>query len=102
MPYLVYAIDHPNMEEKRESIRQAHRDFLASYGDKVLASGALLEEDGKKIIGGISLIDIDNVEEARRFAYEDPYAKAGIRSQTHIHRWRRRWWDGHFLSDQLG
>jgi uncharacterized protein len=97
MPYLIYAIDHPEMEEKRESIRQAHRDFLKSYGAKVLASGALLKEDEKTIIGGLSLLDTNSFTEAEKFAYEDPYAKAGIRAHTHIHLWRKRWWDGKFL-----
>lgn len=99
MPYLIYALDLPGMEQKRESARQAHRDFLKSYGAKVLASGALLDEDGKTIIGGVSLVDTDSRVEAERFAYDDPYAKAGIRDQTSIHRWRKRWWSGLFLDD---
>jgi uncharacterized protein YciI len=99
MPYLIYAIDLPDMEQKRESVRQAHRDFLQSYGAKILASGALLDEDGKTIIGGISLLDTNNRAEAERFADNDPYAKAGIRAQTCIHNWRKRWWNGLFLGD---
>lgn len=97
MPYLIYAIDFPNKEQKREDVRQAHRDFLKSYHTKILASGALLGEDEKTIIGGISLLDTDSREEAEQFAYDDPYAKAGIRAQTSIHRWRKRWWNGFFL-----
>ena len=30
MPYLIYVIDHPGMEQKREAVREAHRDFPAS------------------------------------------------------------------------
>lgn len=99
MPYLIYAIDFPEMELKRESIRQAHRDYLKSHGAKILASGALLDEDGKTIIGGISLFDTNDRTEAERFAYDDPYARAGIRAKTSIHRWRKRWWNGFFLGD---
>ena len=84
MPYLIYAIDFPDMKQKRETVRKAHRDFLKSYGAKILASGALLDEDGQTIIGGVSLLDTNNRAEAERFAYDDPYAKAGIRAQTYI------------------
>lgn len=99
MTYLIYAIDLPGMDQKREALRQAHRDFLKSHGAKILASGALLDEDGETIIGGISLFDTNSRMEAERFAYEDPYSKAGIRAQTSIHRWRKRWWNGFFLGD---
>ncbi len=41
--------------------------------------------DGK--IGGISLIDTEDRTEAEKFAYNDPYAKAGIRKETLILKW---------------
>lgn len=99
MPYLIFATDFPNQETTREANRQAHRDFLKKYGDKILASGALLDEDGT-IIGGISLFDTDDWHEAKLFADSDPYASAGIRAETKIIRWRKRWWDGSFLGDR--
>jgi uncharacterized protein YciI len=99
MPYLIYAIDHSGMETQREALRQAHRDHLKSYGVKILASGALLDEDGKMVIGGISLLDTESRKEAEDFAHNDPYSQAGIRAQTLIHRWRKRWWNGLFLGD---
>ena len=55
MPYLIYARDFEEMDAQREQIRDAHREHLRSIGDKLLASGALLDEDGITVIGGISL-----------------------------------------------
>ena len=46
MPYLITAYDHPNMEAEREEVRQAHRNYLASFGKRLLASGALLDASG--------------------------------------------------------
>lgn len=97
MPYLIYACDFDDMDSQREQIREAHRDHLRSMGDKLLASGALLDDDGTTIIGGISLIDTEDRAEAEKFAYEDPYEKAGIRKETLILKWRQRWWNGNFL-----
>ena len=97
MPYLIYALDHDNMDEVREKIRDEHRAHLKSVGKKLLASGALLGEDEKTVIGGISLLDTEDYEEARQFAFHDPYEKAGIRKETNLLKWRKRWWEGEFL-----
>ncbi len=96
MPYLIITYDHPNMEEKRETVREAHRAHLASAGKKLLGSEALLAEDGVTIVGGASLLDTDRKEEAVRFEAEDPYAEAGIRRKVMIVPWRSRWWRGGF------
>jgi len=101
MAYLIYAIDFENQEEIRESLREAHRQHLRSVGRKLIGSGALLDDDGKNILGGISLLDTDDKDEAVRFAEQDPYAKAGIRQETKIIRWRRRWLDGEFLGKEI-
>ncbi|KTC99043.1 YciI-like protein [Legionella geestiana] len=97
MPYLIYARDFDNMDAQREQIREAHREHLRSIGDKLLASGALLDDDGTTVIGGISLIDTEDRAEAEKFANDDPYGKAGIRKETLILKWRQRWWNGNFL-----
>lgn len=97
--YLIYAIDNENMNAKREEIREKHRTHLRSMGKKLLASGALLSDDGKTVIGGISIIDTNDYAEAERFALDDPYQQAGIRKELKILRWRKRWWEGKFLLD---
>ena len=100
MPYLILAYDHEGMESIRESLRDQHRAHLKSMGVKLLGSGALLSNDGKKIIGGMSIIDADDFYEAQEFANADPYAIAGIRKETQIIRWRNRWWNGEFLAEK--
>ncbi|MCG8403528.1 MAG: YciI family protein [Firmicutes bacterium] len=80
-------------------MRDGHRQHLAAQGKKLLASGALLAEDGVTIVGGASLLDTDSREEAVRFEAEDPYAKAGIRREVRVIEWRLRWWLGDFDAD---
>jgi hypothetical protein len=99
MKYLIYARDHDGMSDKREAHREAHRDHLRSMGTRLLASGALLADDWETVIGGISLIEVASREEAEAFAASDPYSKAGIRKETEVLLWRRRWLDGTFLGD---
>lgn len=99
MAYLIYAIDKDGIERLREAYRKQHRAHLKSAGKMLIASGALLEEDGATVIGGISLLDTDSKEVAKKFAYNDPYQKIGIRKETKIIRWRKRWLNGKFLGN---
>ena len=96
MPFLITAYDYPDKEVARERVRQAHREYLASFGKRLLASGALLDEEGENIVGGASLFDTDDRDEALRFESEDPYARAGIRADVDVVQWRLRWWVGEF------
>jgi uncharacterized protein YciI len=100
MPFLIYAVDHEGRDTLRESLREAHRTHLRSAGSSLLASGALLADDHATVIGGISLLDTEHRAEAELFAAADPFAKAGLRRETHVIYWRRRWWEGSFLPDQ--
>ena len=70
------------MDRKRDELLEAHRAHLAAQGVKLLASGALLGDDGNHIEGGASLLDTEDFKEAVRFETQDPYAKAGIRARV--------------------
>lgn len=89
MPYIVYASDHPQKDTERESVRLGHRQHLGSAGRALLCAGALLSEDGKKVIGGLSIVNCSGHQAAYDFAHNDPYDKANIRNETHILRWDR-------------
>lgn len=101
MPFIIYVIDQEGVSDRRESLREAHRAHLRAQGKKLLSSGALLSDDGKEVIGGLSILDTDSHIEAERFAHEEPYAIAGIRKTTEIRRWRKRWVDGEFKGDNV-
>lgn len=96
MTYLILAYDHPGKDAEREVVREAHREHLARQGRRLLGSGALLDDDDSSIIGGFSVLDTESRAEAVAFEADDPYAKAGIRAEVTIVKWRRRWWLGEF------
>ena len=100
VPYLILAYDHDNKELIREEIRKDHRRYLESFDKKILASGALLDEKGT-IIGGLTLFDVESKTEAETFEKNDPYSLYGIRKEINIVYWRKRWWNGKFLSGDL-
>ena len=98
MPYLIQTRDHIEINDRRETLRNEHRAHLADYGNLILASGAILADDGETIVGGMTILDTDDRAEAENFAASDPYATAGLHAHTMIVKWRKRWWDGGFLN----
>jgi uncharacterized protein YciI len=98
MPFLILAFDRKGVSRTRERLRDAHRAHLRAQGKKLLASGALLADDKRTVIGGLSLLATESRREAEDFAFRDPYELAGVRRVTKVIRWRQRWKDGK-LSD---
>lgn len=96
MPYVILATDHIDIDDQRAEVRQEHFEYLKSHAAVLLASGALLDDDGKTVIGGMTILNVESRNEAERFESEDPYAKAGLRKRVEIFRYRRPWWEGDF------
>ncbi|WP_119165882.1 YciI family protein [Algihabitans albus] len=68
----VLAYDHSGKGREREDAGAEHRAYPASFGKRLLASAALLGDDGQTIAGGASLLDRQSNEEAVRFEAEAP------------------------------
>ena len=99
MAYVIRVTHHPGMAELRESLRDAHREHLASAGDALIGAGAILDESGE-ITGGMIILDEPDRDAAEAFDRRDPYERAGLISSREIHRWRLRWSFGAF--DEAG
>ncbi len=61
-----------------------HLHYMRSLIDKDILpiSGPFFTQDGKNSGNGFYVLRVDNIEEARRYAAEDPLHKAGIRTPT--------------------
>ncbi|WP_238270283.1 YciI family protein [Methylobacterium cerastii] len=63
------------------SVRQAHypehRAYLASSPIKILVAGPILDEDGETPIGSVLIVEAEDIEAARAFAKNDPFAVHG-------------------------
>ncbi|MFN7003450.1 MAG: YciI family protein [Roseinatronobacter sp.] len=72
--------DGPEIAALRDSLRPAHRDWVASGGGGlavVLTGAALWDEDGAGI-GNFGVLEAESEANARAFADGDPFATGGV------------------------
>ncbi len=89
MPYAIQTKDKPDHGNLRTELRDAHLAFLNANLDKLLAAGAVLDDDGTGGHGGILIVDTDDRAEAEAFAADDPFTKAGLFESVTVTRWRK-------------
>lgn len=97
MPYMILMHDKPDQGQRRADTRAAHLDYLDANKAKLLAAGALLDDDGAVASGSMYIVDTDDRKEAERFAADDPFHKAGIFSRVTVMRWRKSFFNGQRL-----
>lgn len=97
MEYFVYCRNKPDVDALRAEHQEAHWSFMDQYGDRMIARGPTLNEDRSAPTGSMHIVDLKSEEEARAFAYDEPYAKAGVFADITIRRWtnalKRTMWD---------
>ena len=89
MFFIVLTTDKPDSAQVRADNRPEHIAYLESFGEKLVAGGATLSDDGESMTGSFLLIDVEDRAAAEDFANNDPFAKAGLFAKTEIRRWRK-------------
>ena len=89
MPYAIQTKDKPGHGHVRAEVRDVHIAYLEANKDKLLAAGALIDDDGTGGHGGIIIVDVDDRPSAEAFIAEDPFTKAGLFESVTITRWRK-------------
>jgi uncharacterized protein YciI len=87
MHYVIQTEDKPNAFDLRAATRPAHLDYLKKQNAILLAAGPFLDDEDR-MIGSLLIVDVASEAEARAFAENDPFAKAGLFSSTAIRKWR--------------
>ncbi len=93
MPYAIQTKDKPDHGYLRAELRDAHLAFLNANLDKLLAAGAVIDDDGSGGHGGILIVDTDDRAEAEAFAADDPFTKAGLFEIVTVTRWRKAYFN---------
>ncbi len=97
MEYFVYCRNKQGADDLRAEHLEAHWSFMDGYDDRMIARGPTLTEDRERATGSMHIVDLESEQEAKAFAHDEPYAKAGVFSDIIIRRWtnalKRTMWD---------
>ncbi len=82
--FLINARDKAGATELRLANRQAHLEWAGEFSHKIAMAGPVLSDDGETMVGSTFVIEFDSLDDAKSWAAEDPYAKAGLFDRTEI------------------
>jgi uncharacterized protein YciI len=68
---------------RREQL-SAHRDYVDSHASVLVLSGPLVGDDGQDRTGQFYVLDVPELETARRFVDDDPFTRAGIFAEVTV------------------
>jgi uncharacterized protein YciI len=97
MPYVIIAKDKGNALELRTALRGQHLEYLKGFEGRLLAGGALTDDDGSGGYGTVFILDTEDRAEAEAFARNDPFAKGGLFDMVQVTRWRKAIFDRKLL-----
>lgn len=92
----IFFQDLPGTEAKRQAVVAEHRKYMEGWARQILAAGSTWSDDAKVVRGGSVIMQVADLEEARRFVEGDPFTKAGLRAFVEIQPWIRAVFDGKF------
>ncbi len=88
MLYVIKCVDKKDSLALRMTTREAHIEYLKSFTDQLFAAGPTLDSDGN-MDGSLLIFDFTDLNEAKQYAENDPYAKAGLFDQVTINAWKK-------------
>ena len=87
MDYFFYGRDVPDSESLRLEVTEAHWSFMDGYADAMIARGPTLSADRMSATGSMHIVELPDAAAAQRFAFTEPYFRAGIFRDVMIRRW---------------
>ena len=81
MYFAIHAKDRKDAGDLRLKTRPEHLKYLENL--RILYAGPLLDNN-QEMCGSLVVFEADDLEDARRIASHDPYAKVGLFSEIHV------------------
>lgn len=86
MRYFVHGVDRENVGAQLEGFAERHWAYMDAHSDRLVARGPTLSADGTSHTGSVHVVEAATMEDARRFAFEEPYWLAGIYASVTVAR----------------
>jgi uncharacterized protein YciI len=90
MLFVMFCIDRGGAEDRRRQALPGHIEYLATNPIKVVMSGPLVSDDGKKTIGSLFLLEAADRAEIERFQRADPLYNAGVWETVEVRAFNKR------------
>ena len=87
MLFAVICTDRKDALEIRMANREAHLAYIAETG-VVAQAGPFLDAEGR-MCGSLVILDVADMDAARDWAANDPYARAGLFADVRIEQWKK-------------
>jgi len=78
MAFFVYGRDVPDFAGDSDALDEAHWAYMDRWASQLVARGPTLSSDGSTHTGSVHIVDLLDGVQARRFAFEEPYYRAGL------------------------
>ena len=86
MLYAILCNDKPDSLQVRLDTRPTHLEYLNGLGDALKFAGPFLDGEGKPN-GSMVVVEAESIEQARKIAENDPYARAGLFASVDVRPW---------------
>jgi hypothetical protein len=89
MLFVIRCTDKPGHQDVRKANRDSHIALLEEYGERILAAGPTLDDNGESMTGSVIIMDAPDRAAVDAFLSSDPYAKAGLFETVEVSRWKK-------------
>lgn len=83
MQFLVLGVDGPGFGSD-DDLNEAHWSYMDNWADTLVARGPTRSVAGGHHTGSVHVVELPDAAAAARFAYEEPYARAGWYSTIEV------------------
>ncbi len=81
--FALICTDKPGSLALRQATRPDHLAYVAAAGGAVKMAGPFLDDAGQ-MAGSLLIVEADDLDAARAFSADDPYARAGLFERVDI------------------
>jgi uncharacterized protein len=82
--FLVVGTDGPDFVYGESDRHEAHQQYMDRWSGALIARGPTLTPDGADHTGSVHVVDVADADVARRFALDEPYARAGWYAEVSV------------------
>lgn len=93
MAYAIYTHYVEGGDELARKHARAHLDHLATWEERLIASGGLMDEAGA-LVGGCVIVAADTLSEVEAFVADDPFTRNGVIRDVEITQWIQTFLNG--------